>query len=116
MLATELLQASQLLLKVEVQVTALDGQRFLVERFQVRVVLGQHPSHPAERSFFGVGQVPNDLDDGPLPGAGRRRSPASSTSATKARSTTGVARRVLRISWRPSNMASLPSHARRCWK
>jgi hypothetical protein len=47
---------------------ALLGQGLLVERLQHRVVLGQHAPHPGQRPFLGVGQVPNDLDDRPLPG------------------------------------------------
>jgi hypothetical protein len=70
-------------------------------------VLGQHPPHPAERTFFGVGQVANDLDDGPLPRPRPMSLPGSSIPATSARNTIGVARRVFVISIRRSSMRAL---------
>jgi len=67
-LAAQVLQAGQLLLQAELEVVALLGQGLLVERRQLRIVLGQHPAHPGQRPLLGVGQMPNDLDDRPLPG------------------------------------------------
>src|SRR5215217_7922674 len=69
-LSAQLLQAGQFLAEVQVEVAPLNGQGLLVERLQVWGVLGQHATHPAQRPLLGVGQVADDLDDGPLPSPG----------------------------------------------
>jgi hypothetical protein len=67
MLPTPFLQAGQLPLEVQIQITPLLRQRLLVERLQERAVLGQHATHPRQRPSLGVGQMRDHFDDGPLP-------------------------------------------------
>jgi hypothetical protein len=112
--SAQLLQAGQLLVRVQGQIAPLLSQGLLVERRQLRVVLGQHPAHPTERPLLGIGQVSDDLDDGALPRGWPATQPSLVNLSDQGSEHDWVARRVLRISWRRSSMASLPAHAR-CW-
>jgi len=68
-LSPQALQAIKFTVEVPVEVAALSGQRLLIERVQVRVVLAEHASDPGQRPFLGFGQVGDHLDDGPLAGS-----------------------------------------------
>jgi hypothetical protein len=70
------LEAGQFALKVQVEVAALLGQRLLVKRLQVWVVLAEHATDPRQRPLLGVGQMGHDLDDGPLPNSGSPAQPS----------------------------------------